>query len=216
MLTSLWTLALAASPHAAPPPPSVCPSIFISPVTVTVKNERGLVLGTAATGSGASRSPSNTLKVSFQKGADGRYTVTASKRWYRPTTVRNVRVQESRCGPVNPPHLTLTLRPRPDAPLIRDFQIRSTRGDGSGSWPAWTSYRVFLDAPASVGRAVTWHSSRPEVATIDRLGVLRTKCLKTLQTTVITATLKADPTQKATARYSTGSARIDCRKARGQ
>ncbi|WP_158679981.1 hypothetical protein [Deinococcus sp. NW-56] len=86
----------------------------------------------------------------------------------------------------------------------------------SGSWPAWTAYRVFLDAPASVGRAVAWHSSRPDVATIDGLGVLRTKCLKTRQTTVVTATLKADPTRKATARYSTGSARIDCRNAGGK
>ncbi|MPY67965.1 hypothetical protein F8S09_14990 [Deinococcus sp. SDU3-2] len=214
MFPTLWTLALAVSPHAASPRP-LCADILISPVSVTVKNERGLVLGTAAAGFDPYRSTGDTLKVTFQKGEDGRYTITASKRWYQPTTVRGVRVQEGSCGPVNPPHLTLTLRPRPDAPLIRDFQIRSTRGDVSGSWPAWTAYRVFLDAPASVRRAVTWHSSRPEVASIDRFGVLRTKCLKTLQTTVITATLKADPTRKATARYRTGSARIDCRKARG-
>ncbi|WP_104992241.1 hypothetical protein [Deinococcus sp. NW-56] len=121
MLASLWTLALAASPHTASPPPSVCPSILISPVSVTVKNERGLVLGTAAAGFDPYRFPGDTLKVTFQKGEDGRYTVTASKRWYRPTTVRGVRVQEGSCGPVNPPHLTLTLRPRPGAPLIRDF-----------------------------------------------------------------------------------------------
>lgn len=216
MFASLLSLALAASANAVPPPPVACPDIFIPPVTVTVKNERGLILGTASSGPDSSRPSRDPLKVTFQKGSDGRYTVTASKDWYQPATVRAVQVEEGPCGPVRPVPLTLILKPRPEAPVIRNFQIRSTRGDLSGSWPDWTAYWVFLDAPPGVSRAVTWHSSRPEVATIDEFGVLRTKCLKSRQTTVITATLKADPTWKATARYSTGSPRIDCRQAGGK
>ncbi|WP_139806391.1 hypothetical protein [Deinococcus hopiensis] len=127
--------------------------------------------------------------------------------------MKNIQVEEGPCGTARTTALTIKLQPRPDAPVVRDFQIRSTRGDEGGRWPEWTAYRIFLDAPASVSQAVRWSSGRPEVATIDQLGVLRTQCWKTRQVTTITATLKADTKQQASAEYSTGSPLLDCRKA---
>ncbi len=175
-------------------PVTTCPTIYIPPLVVTVKNERGQVLTTLYPPPRPGREVGSTAGAKFERGTGGRYSVTVSRHWYQPQTVRNIAVQYDRCGPIKPTPVVIRLRPMPNAPTIREFCILNTDDElVVGSWPYFQRYKTFLDAPSSVSREVIWTSSRPDVATVDAAGVLRSVCSREVGRTTITATLKADP-----------------------
>lgn len=132
----------------------------------------------------------------------GRYTVTVNRPWYRPVTVRGVVVRENRCGPVAPTPLVIRLQPTTNAPVVRGFGILGSELH-TAVWPYQQRLGSFVDAPG-VSPAVTWTSSRPDVASIDQGGLLEAKCRKVAGWTVITARLKADPSIMASVRFGAG------------
>ena len=211
MLTLLAALALAAAPsptriQGQRPPLAVCPTIYIPPVVVTLKNEREQVLGL---GSPPPRRPpeDNGLRVTQER--TGRYTVSVQRQWYRPVTLHHVEVKENKCGPVKPTLLTIRLTPVPNAPTLRRFVLLGPRDLRVGSWPFYQRYTAFVDAPAGQ-REVVWSSSNPDVATVDQTGMLRSVCSREGGWTTVTATLKTDPTRQASLRFGTGGSGMVC------
>ncbi|MEF2277525.1 hypothetical protein V3W47_04380 [Deinococcus sp. YIM 134068] len=177
-----------------------------------MKNERGQVLARLTDMDGG-----NNPGVKMRRGPDGRYMVTVKRRWYQPQTVRNIPVQYDECGPARPTPVTVRLQPTPDAPTVREFRIVNVNSDNLmvvGYWPHFQRYTTFLDAPGSVSREVIWTSSRPDVATIDSGGMLRSVCSRELGRTTITATLKADPRHKSSTVFGRCGGGMVCK--RGQ
>ena len=199
------------APRANTQPVVVCTSILRSAVAVTVKNERGQVLNALEE---RYYTPRVAKQMSIRRDQPGSWTVSVQRRWYRPETVRGVQVQEDECGPVWPTPMTVRLKPTPDAPRIREFSLFPSSTDGFfvGSWPFYQRYSTFLDAPSAVNRKVVWSSSNPGVATIDPSGMLRSVCSRTPGWTIITATLKADPTARASTRFGRGGGGMVCKR----
>ncbi|WP_310584841.1 hypothetical protein [Deinococcus sp.] len=148
--------------------------------------------------------------MNISRDRPGSWTVSVQRRWYRPVTVRDIRVEEDGCGPVRPTPVTIQLKPTSDAPRIREFSIFPVSADGLlvGSWPYFQRYSTALDAPSIANGAVIWSSSNPGVATIDQSGVLRSVCSRTPAWTTITATLKADPGVMVSTRFGWGGGTV--------
>jgi Bacterial Ig-like domain (group 2) len=198
------------APQTRPQPVVACPGIITLAVAVTVKNERGQVLSVL-------EERYLTLKarqLSIRRDRPGSWTVSVQRRWYKPVTIRGVRVVEDACGPVRPTLLTVSLEPTLDAPSIRAFSVFPSSIDGFfvGYWPFHQRYSTFLDAPSLVSRAVVWSSSNPEVVTIDQTGMLRSVCSRTPAWTTITATLKAEPAARVSTRFGRGGGGMVCKR----
>lgn len=199
------------SPRLGQPAVSACPAMLVPPVSVEVRNEAGQVLPDAAFPLALPPGRQGTRQVTVHQERTGRYTVTVNRPWYRPVTVRGVVVRENRCGPVAPTPLVIRLQPTTNAPVVRGFGILGSELH-TAVWPYQQRLGTFVDAPG-VSPAVTWTSSRPDVASIDQGGLLEAKCRKVADWTVITARLKADPSIMASVRFGAGGARTDCSRA---
>lgn len=187
-----------------------CPAVARPALAITVKNERGQAL--VGVGNMGGR---NTFGIEEQREPDGRYTVTVKRRWYKPVTTRHIPVQYDECGPVKPTPVVVRLRPTPDAPTIREFSILGadpTDRTVIGYWPYFQRYTTFLDAPGSVSREVIWTSSRPNVATVDGGGMLRSVCNREVGRTTITATLKADLSFTSSTVFGRGGGGMVCKR----
>ena len=181
------------------PPPFACITIARAAVAVTIKNERGQVLNKLEN---LYYTPRAMKQISIWWERTGRWTVSVNRLWYRPVTMRGIRVEEDRCGPVRPTLLIVQLKPTLDAPRIREFSLLPASAEGLSipSWPYFQRFRTVLDAPSIASGAVVWSSSDPGVATVDQTGMFRVVCNRTSGWTTITATLKADPTVKVSTR----------------
>lgn len=206
LLSLLAVLATASSARVTPPPQVMCPGVLRPALELIVKNERGQVLsqfGWPVTDAGW-------LKVTK---TGERYTVTINRRWYQPQTISNIKVVQDDCGPAKPTRVVARLQPVPGAPVIREFRIVNVNSDNLmvvGYWPYFQRYTTFLDAPGTVSREVVWTSSRPDVATIDQSGLLRSVCHREPGRTTITATLKSDPTQVSRTVFGRGGGGMVC------
>lgn len=219
LLTSLALYAVAGAGKTTPTAPQpgqsphfACPDIGRPTLDITVKNERGQVLARLSDMEGW-----NNSGIKMKRQPDGRYTVTVNRRWYQPQTIRNIPVQYDECGPSKPTPVVVRLRPKPGAPTIREFRIVGVNPGEPfvvGYWPFFQRYSTFLDAPGSVSREVLWTSSRPDVATIDQTGMLRSVCSREVGRTTITATLKADPGLTSSTVFGRGGGGMVCK--RGQ
>ncbi|MBZ9751707.1 Ig-like domain-containing protein [Deinococcus sp. HMF7604] len=206
LLSILAVLANASSAPVTPPPPVVCPGMLRPALELIVKNERGQVLSQF----GWPVTEAAWLKVTK---IGERYTVTINRRWYQPQTIPNIKVMRDDCGPAKPTRVVARLQPVPGAPVIREFRIVNVNSDNLmvvGYWPYFQRYTTFLDAPGSVSRKVVWTSSRPDVATIDQSGMLRSVCNREPGRTTITATLKVDPTQVSSTVFGRGGGGMMC------
>ncbi|WP_407572820.1 hypothetical protein [Deinococcus altitudinis] len=155
---------------------------------------------------------SSTLKIT---NVGPLYTVTIHRRWYKPQTIRDIKVRYDDCGPAKATRVVVRLQPIVGAPVIREFHIANVNSDnrmGVGYWPYFQRYETFLDAPGSVSRDVVWTSSRPDVATIDSGGMLRSVCSREPARTTITATLKADPKSTSFTYFSRGGRGMVCKR----
>lgn len=199
------------APQTRPQPVVACPGILRPAVAVIVKNERGQVLNVLEE---RYFTPRAAKQMIIQRDGPGSWTVSVQRRWYRPVTIRGVRVVEDACGPARPTPLTVRLKPTPDTPRIREFSVfpASTDGFFVGYWPFYQRYSTFLDAPSAVSRKVIWSSSDPNVATIDQTGMLRSVCSRTPAWTTITATLKADPSVMVSTRFGRGGGGTVCKR----
>lgn len=210
MFPLLALLALASAPQASSKLPRVaCVAVGRPALDLIVKNERGQEL---FHGSNLDAWDNPWLRIS----GDGKlFTVTVNRRWYQPQTVRNIRVKYDRCGPAEPARVVVRLRPVPNAPVIREFRIQHVNSDNLmvvGYWPYFQRYTTFLDAPGSVSREVIWTSSRPDVATIDAGGMLRSVCSRESGRTTITATLKASPEHTSSTVFGRGGGGMVCKR----
>ena len=180
-------------------------------MAVTIVNERGQVLNELEN---LFYTPNAMKQISIRRESFGRWSVSVNRPWYRPVTVRGIRVVEDQCGTVRSTPLIIHLKPVPDAPRIREFSIFPARTDGLlvGSWPYFQRYRTTLDAPFIASRAVVWSSSDPAVATIDQTGMLRVVCGRTPARTTITATLKADAAVRVSTRLGRGGGGMVCKR----
>jgi Bacterial Ig-like domain (group 2) len=199
------------APQTHPQPVVACTSILRPAVAVTVKNERGQVLNALEE---RYYTPRAAKQMSIRPDGSGSWMVSVHRRWYKPVTIRGVRVQEDECGLVRPTPLTVRLEPTPDAPRVREFSVFPASVDGFfvGSWPFYQRYVTFLDAPSSVSREVVWSSSNPAVATIDQSGMLRSVCNRTPARTTLTATLKADSSVTVSTRFGRGGGGMVCKR----
>jgi hypothetical protein len=186
-----------------------CPSIARPALDLIVKNERGQVLRQL---SWLDPSDHSWLKITN----DGHlYTVTINRRWYTPQVIRNIKVLYDDCGPAKPTRVVARLEPVADAPVIREFRIVNINSDDLlmvGYWPYFQRYTTFLDAPSRVSREVVWTSSRPDVATIDPSGMLRSVCSRESGRTTILATLKADPHHTSSTVFGRGGGGMVCKR----
>lgn len=204
-----FILLLAATTQATPkrPPLIACQSIGRPALDLIVKNERGQVLRQLSWPDSFDQA---WLKIT---GQGPLFKVTINRRWYKPQTVRNIKVLLGDCGPTRPTRVVVRLEPLATAPLIREFRILNVNSDnrmGVGYWPYFQRYETFLDAPSSVSRDVVWTSSRPDVATIDSGGMLRSVCSREGASTTITATLKADPKFTSSTIFGRGGRGMVC------
>jgi len=201
-------LLLASTPQMTSGPPGiVCAQVARPALDLIVKNERGQILRQV---NWLDASDAGWLNVTY-KGDHA--TVTVHRRWYKPQTIRDIKVPNDGCGPARPTGVVVRLQPVADAPVIREFRILNVNSDnrmGVGYWPYFQRYVTFLDAPGSVSREVVWTSSRPDVATIDQSGLLRSVCSREGAITTITATLKADPNFTSSTFFSRGGRGMVC------
>lgn len=212
-LAAVLALASAGASAASPPilnpkPVSGCVDIARPALDLIVKNERGQELFHG----GWFDREGNWLKVTN----DGNlYTVTITRRWYKPLTIRNIKVKYDECGPAVPTRVVARLTPVPDAPTIREFRILNVNSDNLmvvGYWPYYQRYTTFLDAPGSVSREVIWTSRRPDVATVDSGGMVRSVCSREVGRTTITATLKANPKFTSSTVFGRGGGGMVCKR----
>jgi len=202
-----FLLLLAGTPQPTSTPPRiVCAQVARPALDLIVKNERGQVLRQL---NWLDASDAGWLNVTYE---GDHSMVTVHRRWYKPQTIRNIKVPDE-CGPARPTRVVVRLQPVAASPLIREFRILNVNSDnrmGVGYWPYFQRYETFLDAPGSVSREVVWSSSRPDVATIDRGGLLRSVCSREGAITTITATLKADPNFTSSTFFSRGGRGMVC------
>ena len=112
-------------------PVVACIDILRQAVVVTVKNERRQVLNALEE---RYYTPRAMNQMSIRRDRPGIRTVSVQRRWYRPATVRGIRVEENECGPVRPTPITIQLKPTSDASRIRDSQ--SFQPYQTGFWSA--------------------------------------------------------------------------------
>ncbi|MGY2897109.1 Ig-like domain-containing protein [Deinococcus sp. UYEF24] len=203
-----WLLMLAAAPQPTSRPPLiVCAQVARPLLDLIVKNERGQVLRQL---NWLESSDATWLKITYE---GDHATVTVNRRWYKPQTIRNIKVPDDGCGPAHPTRVVVRLQPVAGAPIIREFRIATVNSDnrmGVGYWPFFWRYTTFLDASGSVSRDVLWTNSRPDVATVDSGGMLRSVCSREGASTTITATLKADPKYTSSTYFSRGGRGMVC------
>ena len=194
-----------ASAPGAEAPVLICAGLGRPTLVVEVRDEAGRAAAIGATaelreGRYRERSrlgewPMDTLRAPVGHGRGGTYTVRVTKPGYVPAETTGVVVTLGQCGGGPVATVPMTLRPRPDAPAVRDVVIRST-----GEWlAAGTSdtLDVYVSAADGVDRRVRWHSSDPRVVAVDSAGAITAGCVARGREATITATSVVDPRRRA-------------------
>ena len=187
-------LLLAATAPTAPqptktPPIHACTTILIPELNVTVRNERGLQL--------------TDVSINTERGKDG-LSVRVSAPNYQPAEKTGIKVPRTPdgCHPITQ-KVDFILRAKADAPAVRGFRL-TRYGHPFG---------LYLDAPPEiVRRGVTWTINPQNLGRLDaKTGFYVPPCLEKRGWVKLTATLNADPTQRASASFEIPAGMRGCR-----
>ena len=138
----------------------------------------------------------DTLQLGGRYQVAGEFTVRASKPGYVSAETTGVHVAGGPCGATERVFVPMTLRLRKYAPAVRSVAI-FVSGVGLGPGVYTTPMTAYVNAADGIDTTVEWRSSNPKVVTVDRNGLITSRCLTRKATAVVTATSRADPSVRA-------------------